>query len=158
VYFLETFLRVERGSQWAEEKFSGGQGSAADRRTHMHLCAQDLRYERQLGRGIRMCEAAADRAAITRLYMADPCKRLAQKRHALDEDIVARNVALSGARANARCLVYERNEFEGSDLIDVDEPRWPRETHRHHRSQALSARNQLDIVAVLAQQFARFAD
>ena len=105
-----------------------------------------------------MCKAAADRPAIAGLCMADPRQRLAQKRHPLGEHIVTSEVALPGAGANARCIAFECDEFEGSDFIDVDEPRWPRETHRHHRSQALSARNQLDIVAVLAQQFARFAD
>jgi hypothetical protein len=65
---------------------------------------------------------------------------------------------LARACADAGDVIFKRYEFERGDLVDIDETRGPRESHRHHRNQALTARDQFDVFAVPAQQFARVVD
>ena len=67
------------------------------------------------------------------------------------EGAVAGDYALARAGAGAREFFFDADEFQRVDFIDVDQARRARQAHRHHRHEALSAGEELRLVAVLPQ-------
>ena len=120
-----------------------------------------------------MHQAAADGAAIARLPVTNPAQSLRHQRQLRAQrwfQVPCRTIGSIRAIRRVEC-VFERaltypcaNHYgaagwcdllEFSDPVNVDQPRRAHQTHRHHRHQALAARQQLGITAVLRQQFER---
>ncbi len=66
--------------------------------------------------------------------------------------------ALPRACARAHGVGLDGHEFQRRDLVDVDQPARAQQPERHHGDQALPARNELGVVAVLPQQLAGLVD
>jgi hypothetical protein len=149
-----TFVSFDRRRHRSGKQLARWNGARPGRAAQRQLRLQDLRDQRQLRRRVGMGEAAAHRAPVAGLGMADERQGLAYQRHACGELIVALGDALPQAGACPDRVAVEAHVFQGLDLVDVDQPRRAKQAKRHHRHQALPAGNDLGGVAVLPQQLA----
>ena len=76
------------------------------------VAPEHLRHERQLCRRIGVREAAADRAAVARLHVADPGERLRSSGTLVASTVVALDHALPRAGADARGVGLDGDELE----------------------------------------------
>ena len=150
--FLEALAGPNVRRHRAGEELFGFERARAAARAQQHARPQHLRDKRQLGARIGVRETAADRAAISRLNVTHPRERLAKQRHARGERVVALDRALACASAGARHVLFDCDEFQLGDFVDIDQPRRAHEPHRHHRHKALAAGEELRAVAVRREQ------
>src|SRR5262249_1028058 len=104
---LQAFVGAQRGGHRAGEELLRLYATRAACRSPLEARPEHLRDQRQLGAGISVCEAAADRAAIARLHMTDPSERLAQQRHTRRERIIALDHALADAGADPHLVGFQ---------------------------------------------------
>jgi len=55
-------------------------------------------------------------------------------------------------KRRARHVLFDCDEFQLGDFVDIDQPRRTHEPHRHHRHEALAAGEELRAVAVRREQ------
>ena len=150
----QQLVRLDRGRERPVEERPGRHQPLAARRAHDHRGVEGERGERELGGGIGVREAAAERAAHADRQVADAGGGLAQ------QAVRARELhALEGGVPDER--VDDDLPVAGAVLRErpgaghVDEMRGAREPVGEHRQEALPAREHLGVLAALGQQVER---
>src|SRR5438067_10804696 len=93
----------------------------------------------ELGRGIELAERAAERAAVTRLPMADLQHRLVHKRTALLDALVEFHIALARHCADDERVALLLYISEIGDAVQIDDVIGRGEPHIEHRHERLAA-------------------
>ena len=105
------------------------------------------RDERDLRRRIGVGERTADGSARPDRGMADERHDLGEQRHLGADGGVVLEHALAGGRTDDDGAALVAHESKLGDARDVDQPRRPREPHRHQRDQRLPAGDDAHVVA-----------
>src|SRR5260221_6032815 len=95
-----------------------------------------------------MRQISADGAAVTDLRMGDMRQCFADQRKRQRKSRVALQRAVARQRAKAARAFGRTNAREIFDTVDVDQDRRPGETKIHRRYQALSAGQELRLIAM----------
>src|SRR5438309_1724674 len=98
-----------------------------------------------------MRQAAADRAAIADLRMADKWQRLGQQRIAFFDQVGALGCALADHRAELETAVPGVDLLDVTQTVDVDQVRGSRQSQTEQWHQALPASKDFGIAAVLGK-------
>jgi hypothetical protein len=95
-------------------------------------------------------QAAADRAAVAHLRVADRRGRIDQRLVALQAG-VAGDLIIGRERADAPAAALGGHAAQLTDIAQVDQQRGRRQAQLHHRQQAMAARQRLGL-GVLRQR------
>ena len=117
----------------------------------LHLGAERQGHRRQLAGRIGVGDRAPDRAAIADLEVPDVGDGPRQERYG-GHGGVRLGDRLAHHRADADSPVAPLDGVEALDSPEVDDVRVGGEAQGHHRYQALAARQQLGVVAVLDEK------
>jgi acyl-CoA reductase-like NAD-dependent aldehyde dehydrogenase len=98
-----------------------------------------------------MGKRPADRAAIPYLAVANQVRRLRQEWTALAEQLVSHDLLMGRHRANPEGVAVGRHAAQIAQGAKVDHMRRLRQPELHHRQQAMTARQQLGVVAILTE-------
>ena len=121
------------------------------------LAVQRQQHRGQLGRRIRMRDAAAHGAAAARGRMADVAQRFGQQRRARRHERGAQRIGLAGRGSEPQRPVG-RDARERRDAADVDERRRPRQPQVEHGHETLPAGQHLCVLAELRKRRDRLLD
>ena len=106
-----------------------------------------------------MDQAAAHRAAVADLEVADEGHRRRQQRIPLGKTGVPFDRPLARHRADAQAAVaVDGDAVQAGNAVHVHDHRRPGQAQAHERHQALSAGKDLAVVAVLVQQARRLVE
>src|SRR4051794_2421602 len=157
-----------------DEQLAGLEGRREEaveelRRRHLALAARagddDRRVEQHgdhapLGRGVGVGDRAAERAARADGVVADPARGARQELVAGHELGVAQQLDLAVARegADAQRVAVAHHVAQVGDAGDVDERGRADEAEVHHRHEALTAGEDLGVLAELGQALERVLD
>ena len=105
-----------------------------------------------------MGQAAADRASIPDLDVADLGHRVSQERTVLAHQSGGFHRPLTGHGPDGQVAVVDPDAVEPGDLVEVHQVCRPREPEVEERDEALPAGQHLRLLAVLAQYAERLLD
>jgi hypothetical protein len=99
-----------------------------------------------------MGEAAANGAPGARRRVAHLGERFRQQGHRRTQLRGCQRRSLARHRTDPQGAAIDRDTGESGDPVEVHDQRRPREPRRHHRHQALPAREGTRLVAVLSEE------
>ena len=147
---------LDRRRHQVDEKILGLDRARAGGVLQPHLALQREHRRRIVGRRVRMGEAAADRAAVAHLNVADIAGAFGEQSELVVQQVggVDLMVAHRGADAYPAALLGDLAKL--GDARDVDQVARLRQAQLQDRQQAVAAREQPGLVAVLLDQSERF--
>jgi hypothetical protein len=92
-------------------------------------------------------ERPAERAAVADLEMPDVRRGPGQQRRRGRDDLIPLQRAMPRQRAHPQSAVRPGDALQLGDAVDIDDVLRPAQPHRHHRHQALPAREHLRLIA-----------
>ncbi len=148
----EDLVGCHRVLPQAGEELARRDLAGAARRHRFHLRVERQRHRGILRRRIGVGDRAAERAAGTDLEVADVWGRQRQQWHRVGHLVVHPDEGVRRGRPDANFAVAQVDSDELVDPRDVDEVVEMREPHGEHGHQALTAGEDLRVVAVLGEQ------
>lgn len=145
-----TSSRLQGRGHPALEEVLGRDGAGAERPVHDHRRVERDRRARQFGSGVGVRQAAADRASVAVLDVADVAGGLRQQRNQFADQRVVLQLVLPNPGAHLQDVGPALDLLQVTDLVDVDQCLRPGKPHVEHGEKALSSREDEGVVAVLA--------
>ncbi len=151
-HFGHDLVGLKRGLHQVGKKLVRGNLALTTQAPHDNASAGRDQHRTVIRRRIGMGHAAADRAAIAHLHVADESGRLGQHRAVTRDKRVVQNFVVTRARPNPQRIAVFLHVGAPADAIEAEHDTRPHQPERHHRHQAHPAREQLDVLAAIGQK------
>ena len=148
----EQLVGRERGLEEPLEELGRRDRTRPARTLHHERGVEREQRRGKIARGIAVRDRTADRAAVAHLVVADLGRDRAQHTALLGEHVAGLEIAVTGQRADREVIAGVAHVREVAHPADVDEHRRRREPQLHERQQRHAAREELRVLAVLADQ------
>ncbi len=139
----------------ADEEAVGRHDPLARAASEHERRAERQHQRRVIVAGVAVGNVAADRSLVAHLRIGNEPRALDQQRALLLQELRPDELVLGGHRADADRASALADALELGNLAEVDQMARLREAHLHHRQQAVTAGEQLRLVAELLQQAER---
>ena len=149
----EDLVRTEGGGEETLEEFGGKDGARTFPALKNEARVEGDEGSRQLGGGIRVGEAAAQRAAMPDRRVAYVTRGLREERSALGHERRRHELGMAHEGADGETTGgIPGDAIETGHAIQVHEDGGAQQTQVEHRHQALSAREDLDVSVAGVQE------
>ena len=152
----EDFAGSQCGGEQSEEKVRRLHRALAAWPGNVELGIEGEHGGRPIRRGVRMGDAAAHRAPIANLHIADLACGFGQEPAFGRQQAMAFDGVMRRQRADGDGLMARRHFFQPADAAQVDDDRRRGKTQFHQRNQAVTAGEHFGVLAVFPHQTHRF--
>jgi len=115
-------------------------------------------HRQVVGGRVRMCGAAADRATVADLHVADHGRRRQQQRAVAGDQRIALDPVVPDHRADPQRRVALLDAVQPGDVVERDDRIGTREAEVHHRHQAHATGKHLLLAHAPGEQLERLLD